>query len=451
MPEVKEPTKEPEVAPDGPTDIKTFTPQKSDAIKDALLNDSELHAKEEAKKKEEEAAAAAAKAADPPAVEKKDDDPDEVFKLPDEDDPFDMDEPMVVTPKEDDEPTPKLEIDELAEKKEGNAGLRQEIKAANEKLEKQREYFESEKARYAEEVEAMKAQLNESNQRLAYRNPDEHPSVLEITKPWDNELSSFVKEMTLVGGNGERLKSLAPELVRNFNALDENDPEYDNRKKQLIGMIDEHFPDDRREVIKLISRGSDILTRANEQVEKVRKGGEEFELGQASDNYDALIDDYTKLEKTYFNPSPDLRESDPLNPKVLLRDLIDSDPRIEEKAKKIKAFVRFAMTPLPPVDVGEIESMDDDQAAQFMQKRTGQHLAAKRKMGTMMAEALMSHAMFPVLSQELAQANKILSTVKSNQPSPAGNDDDPEKKEVEEPQGPQDIKGFKPKRANYKM
>lgn len=366
---------------------------------------------------------------------------DDDFKLPETDDPFDMGEKMVDVQPEDKKVDKPVDTS-VADKKEANKGLRDELKATRDRLSSQTEAHEK-------AISDMSAKLNESNQRLAYRNPDEHPDVIAITKPWDNELKSFAKEMTLVGGDGERLKALAPELVRNFNDLDENSADYDDRKEKLIGVIEENFPDDKREVIRLFSRGADAFLAANEKIAEIKKGGQNFEVGQANENYDAVIAQYDKLEKGYFNPSKELRETDPLNQKVLLRDLIDSSDLIREKSEKVKAFTRFALTPLALPKESDLRGMDEDASAQFLQKRTAEHNAAKKRMGDMIGEALMSHTMFPVLSRDLAAALKQIEDYKRALPSPNGNDDD--QVIIADSGEETDIKDFKPKRSALKF
>lgn len=452
-------TTDPPAESTGPGDISTFKPTKNTKLKSALLtgNDLSEHEAKEAEKAAE--AAAAAKAAeeeedDDPA---KIDDPDDDHALPKSDDPFEMDDPMVDSIKKKTEPDPADTDDpakpDIQKKKEGNAGLREEVKAANGRLEEQRDQFKRQIEGLNGEIGDLKTQLNESSNRLAYRNPDEHPDVQAITDPWDVALDTAAKEMTLTGGDGEKLKSLAPELVRNFNKLDTADADYDKRKDQIIGMVEENFPDDRKDVVKLISRGSDILTKANAKIDEVRQQGQDFEVGRATENHDAIIAQYDEMEKTYFNPSNELRAADPLNQKVLLRDLIDSDDKIKDKSEKIKGFVRFAMTPLALPRQSELDGMDEDQAAHLMQRRTGEHIAAKRKLGKMMAEALLSHAMFPVLSRDLAEATEALKNFKSNRPKPGGNDEELKVGDEDEtpPDGPADITTFVAPRSNIKL
>lgn len=459
MPDIKEP----EVDPTGPADIKEFKVQKNSGLKSALLSEPELAAKKEAdatKAAEDATAKAAADAAvikaaneDPPV--KKDGD----HTLPNDDDPFEMDDPMVTAiPEETDGDPPPVSPpvkdgdDDLKKKKEGNSGLRDEVRAANSRIDEQKGRFEGEITGLNDEITDLKRQLHESSNRLAYRNPDEHPDVQAITGPWDEDLNTTAKEMTLTGSDGERLKSLIPELVRNFNSLDESASDYNDRKDQIIDMVAENFPDDRKDVIKLISRGSDALTKANAKINEVRQNGRDFEVGQANANHEEIMTQFNALEKTHFNPSDELRQADPLNPKVLLRDLIDSDDRIKQKSEKIKNFVRFAMTPLALPKEAELQGMDEDQANHLMQRRTGEHLAAKRRLGKMMVEALMSHAMFPVLSRDLAHANEALSGFKSNRPAPGSNDDDDrEMSKDTPPTGDGDIKKFKPERANLRF
>lgn len=404
-------------------DIGDFAPEKNSLLDDVGMTEHQLSEKmKSSKKPESEPEPVAGKKPKKDELSSEDD-----FVVPGDESDFDIDDPLDIDlgpdkrAKPDEKPEEKPE-ERVIHKKGENLNLRDAVKEANERAQQATGLAE----RLRGERDALKAKLedaqngyNDIQNRLSFRNPVEHPDVRNIVAPWDRELNIMAEEMNLSGENGTQLKTMAPTLVRMMQSLgDPSSQGYSDRKEEIIEAIGDNFPEDKKDVIKLISKGARTLEEANAKIEELKSIGSDYETNQANENYNNISKAWDDLDKTFFKPSPDLIANDPMNPKVILHNLIDIDPQVKAKSEQIRKFVRYASLPLPPVDKREVSGMDDDAAANYLQSRTRHHSVAQQRFQQMATEALLSHACLPSIYKSLMDAKEENSNIKMTTPKP---------------------------------
>lgn len=432
MPEIAEPEKK---------SIKDFKPMKNDALADIELSDAQIEQKKIAALPEEPVESPQLK-----PVDKSEDD----SIVPNRADSFDPSDPLsldVDPPIK--QPDPKT--DELLQRKEGNSEMRGQIEEANKRTkesDKVSEGLRLANANLMKELEDAKSGLNAAEKKLTHKDPSTHPDVQRLIKPWDDDLNALAKEMSISGSDGAKLKADASALVQQFQQLGEVGSEgYEDRKEALVGEIDISFPDDKREVIRMLNKGANVMDEATSLMESIATDGGEYEKGQALEVYEAMSKDYSELEKGYFNPTEEMRTSSPYSATVIHSDYISKSDKLSSHAEQTKNFVRGAFLPLLPLSRNETRGMTDAEVAAYNQERTAQHRKDQGKIRDIAAPALFSHALLPIVQKQLDEALLQLKTVRDANPKPKGGDITPEASDDEKT----NIKEFNPPRSNLKF
>jgi len=446
MPPVEEPQTE-------KTDIKKFTPKRNDSLADIELSDAQIQEKNALKKSAEEGEAlkkAAAENVQESAPQKPVDRHEEDFQTPDAG--FNLETPLSLEDEILPSEKPAAREDEITVKKEENSGIRSQIEEANKRAKTATQQVESiqlANENLQKELEQLKSGYNEAQKKLTFKDPSQHPDVKALVKPWDDELNALAKEMSLSGSDGARLKADASMLVQQFQKLGEVGSQgYDERKQDLMDYIDDSFPDDRREVIRILNRGAVVMDDAEGLMQSITENGSAYEQGQALEIYEAMSKDYTELEKGFFNPTEEMRTSSPYLPSVIHADYITSNDGIRDHSVQTKNFVRRAFLPLPPLSRNETRGMSDQEVAKYNQERTAKHRADQLKIRDMAAPAFMSHALLPIVQNQLDKALFQLKEIRDANPKPKAESDlgggDKEEQVT-------NIKDFDPGRPNVQL
>ena len=417
MPPVEEPQEK--------QDIKTFTPKRNDSLADIELSDAQVEEKKSLKKAAEEGEILK-KEAEEKSTAKPVDKHEDDFVTPDARS-FNLDEPLSledgILPSE--KPSPR--VDDISAKKEENSGIRSQIEEANKRAKAATEHAESLKLaneNLLKEVEQARSGLTEAHKKLTFQDPSKHPDVQKLVKPWDDDLNALAKEMSLSGSDGARLKADASMLVQQFQQLGESGSQgYDERKEELMDQIETAFPDDRREVIRILNRGASIMDNAEALMQSISQNGSEYEQGQALEIYEAMNKDYSELEKGFFNPTEEMKTSSPYLPVVIHSDYIQSDESLRERSLQTKNYIRRAFLPLPPLSRNETRGMSDQEVATYNQERTAKHRADQLKIRDMAAPAFFSHALLPLVQNQLDKALLQLKEIRDANPKPKSEDE----------------------------
>lgn len=447
MPKTKEAPKKEAVEK---TDIKKFKPMQNMLLGEVDLSEEQIASKRESEKQEvEESKKAEAK---PDAKDNKED-----FSIPLDDGKSPLDDDLLLDAIAGDEVKPVDDGKELTGeekikvKKEENSGIRSQIEEANKKL--KLAITNSEAAKI--ENESLKQKLRDMEQNLqrsiTTKDPSQHPDVISLVKPWDDELNSFVQEISLSGGDGSKLKAMTPQLIQNFQQLGEvGSPGYEERKDELMSSIDESFPDDRREVIRILSKGANVMSEAANLMDRIRNNSSEMDKSESLEAYEKMAGDFSELEKHFFNPSDEMRQNDPYKQRVIHRGYIDTSEAAKVRSIQTKDHLRYVFLPLKPLEEGEIRGMSNEEAAQYQQDRMQNHRQAQLKVRDMATEAFFSHALLPQIQKRLDEALSELQDFRDSSPrlKDGTTEEGGEKREGEEIS---DIKDFDPGRPNLKF
>ena len=445
-----------------PADIKEFVPTNK-GMDDMNFTPAQIEAREHADaadkiRVENEAADKAKDLLDdgkPPVEPKKTDEDD--FNLP-PNDGFGLDDPLKMG--KDEDPPAKVEPkkpEEVGDKKEQNAAFRQQIESANDRAKES----DGKLASALAQIEDYKTQITESQtktkeiqDKLSFQDPSEHPKVQELLAPWDRDLDALSQQISLNGGQGAKLKVEAKELIQQFKGLgDQMSEGFEERRDALIGKIDENYPGDRKEIIAMMSKGASVFGEAENMMRDIRDNGGKFQAEEARSFYNTICDEYKDVEKHFFNPSQELRDSDPANARVIMADIAENNPAVKDRMDTIKKFSRFGLNPLPPVDDTELRGMDDEAAAKYLEDRRVQHNTIGRTIRETYAESRMALTLVPVLAEKISKYEKIIEDMKKATPIPKDEDGKPipQKDEPTDAEKAAGIKGFDPGPVNVNL
>lgn len=454
MPETA--TLEKDKADDKPADMKDFQPLDNTLLDSLGLSDDQIaenEAKKEQEKQQEEAKDQ--EVVETPSEDIKSDDDD--FTVPEKDN-LGLDDPLEVKIDKDKEPEkePKdTEDQDVIDKKDRNSSFRLQVAEATKRAKSATEQAE----RLNSENEELKAQrtvleksLEEARTKLSFKDPSQHPEVQALVKPWDDELNAKSQEIAINGGDGVKLKIHAEKWVRQLRDLGDPSSEgFDQRRDEFVAEISDAYPDDHKEIITMLSKGSSTLSEAESLMEKIRVNGSEYEATEALKAFDRLRKGYSDIEKSFFNPSDDLRESDPFHSRVILADIIAGDEAAKERSERVKKFVRQAVLPLPPVGNEELRGMDDESATNYLHERMVQKQGVENKLKDMMPEAIMSMMVLPSIWKLAMDASSENEEIRKANPKLTGDLEEDEESSKEKEETPEDIKDFEPGASKLKF
>lgn len=373
-------------------------------------------------------------------------------------DPVEPAPPADVTP---DEPAPDPKPDpdaaakaeeEKAERARQNQGLRDQLTRLNADLasrdaqikERDEKIANFEKRLSAQEAQLMDTEnrFEQSTRQLARKNPLEHSEVTAITGPWDAELRTAAKDLTLSGGQGNQLLARAPDLISAYrNIGEEGSVGFEDRRQAFNQELDEIGGDNRGEIFSLIRRGAHVASQAEEKVADIQSHADAYAYRETAAQYEQAVNLYDQIEAGYFAPSQDLKESDPLNSRVIIAEMIKSSESAQEGAGKTKQFLRKAFLPLSPVDPAELASMLPEQQEQYLKKRSLDQAQAMDTLQRYAGDALMALRLLPGIFKSNQDMRAELEALRRERPTP--DPVDPQNPAIQrDPAGPRSFSEF---------
>lgn len=367
---------------------------------------------------------------------------------------------------EDPEPTPNPEPNpgsspEPEPEPVGNAGLREKLGIANTRVRELEEgnvaattRIKELESRLQQQEETAKAEAEKAqdlSRQVGHQDPVSHPDVVAITQPWQEELQTFSRDLSLDGGDGNRLMEVAAPLVKQYANLGQPGSDgFEQRRDEFNSAIDNNFgQDQRRDIIALVRKGHEAMHRAEQKIQEISENADAYYYTQTKDRYDGILSEFREIEKGYFSPSPELKETDPYHPTVILSQMSDQSEALKGRLGQITKFLRDALLPLPPLNPKELESMDSEAAGRFMQKQATDHAAKVAKLQRMAGPAMGSMVVVSTLWKQNQELRGQLELLRGEKPVPSGSDPNPEPEP--EPTGPKDPSEFQPLENPHKL
>lgn len=355
----------------------------------------------------------------------------------------------------DDDPEPEPEVDPKP-----NAGLREQLTTANSTIKELEEgnvaavtrikELEENLAAREKMIEEKEKKEKDLSLQVGHKDPVNHPDVVAITKPWDTELRAFASDM-LEAKDGSKLISNAGQLVSEYRKIGELGSEgYEKRREDFNAAIDDNFgQDNRREIIALVRKGHEAITRAEAKIAEISENADSYYYTQTKEKYDGILDQHQQIESSYFKPSPELRETDPYHPTVILSEMSEQSEALRDRLGSITKFLRGALLPMAPLNPKELESMDQEAAGRFLQKANADHSASVSKLHRMAGPALGAMVVLPTIWKQNQKLRQEVEALRGEKPAPSG-DPDPTPADPQ-PTGPLKPQDFQPSENPHRI
>lgn len=452
----KDPANEPEKGGDKPA-ILDFQPAANS------LFDTENLPPEKSEQDDEPKPEPKKKQAAKKGEEKPDDEPrpdrDKMFEIDgDDDEPDDEKEKdSELEDEPDDEPEKdesELTDEEKKDRKAKNSRLRNELKKANENA-KAAESRASEAESRAEDLEsklkASEARATDLEKRVTYRDPSTHPEVQKIYHDFNARLAERTEIMNFGSDDamGDRLGNEIQSLVTQYQRLGDKSSEgYAQRFDALKDHLSENYSGSEKDVFELVKQGASALESVQSKVKEISENGAQFSYQESKGQYDMVRERYLNLTKGAFEPSQELRETDPLHPSVIIRDLLDAEAEdggseLADALRKINRFAERAMVPLAPLSPDDVAKIPEGERQAKMNERLVEWTKTVDQAQQVLPVALMSYRLLPKLAEENMRLRQALEEKRGAKPK-LGSDDLEHEHEEEEDDAPGDIKKFEP-------
>ena len=288
--------------------------------------------------------------------------------------------------KELEEPKPKADVvkkPEEAEKKEApkepvapeatNSEIRNQLIAANERAKsalEEKTAMETRLAELEEERNKLQKEYTSQKEAIGATNVAYHPEVRALSQPWDDRMRVLADAMDTTGGNGDYLRGSAHELISEWSKVGESGSDgFNDRRAAFVDRLRENFGDDAREVGRLIAEGVPVVKAVQAKMKEISENSTEYQYKSERKSYDDIARQYDDIEAEAFAVSPELRESDPFHPKVIIDEFMKDSEELKERKKLVEKFQRKLHVGLAPVSPKELESMSDKDRAEFLERR----------------------------------------------------------------------------------
>jgi hypothetical protein len=287
-----------------------------------------------------------------------------------------------------------------------------EKEAELERVRKEREDFEN---RF-KDVEGKYAELNRT---IGMERPEESEEVRNLIAPWNKEMDALAQDITVAGGDGGRFKQELGKMIAMARELrDPNADGFDQKRDEFNRMVSAYGQDHAKDVRRFVFNGIELQDKARSVMQDLTRNAGNIRHQREMQAFTAIVKDYEKDEAGFFNPAPEVKETDPFNAEVLVTELLNGSDAGKQRMTAIKKFIRFTDLPLPPVPEDELAKMSEQDAATFLENRLRNHQAAIVRRRKMMPAAMAAHALLPSLVKRNKELEDQIATLRGNTPSP---------------------------------
>ena len=329
--------------------------------------------------------------------------------------------------------------------------LADEKKTAEERFEADKKAWEEEKASLAaaaKERDTLKADLDARRVKESAGDLMRHPSVLEITAPWEARFDEFVNEADENGvRKASQLRQPIVQLAAKYNAarqMEDEDARID-AMAEVKSEVGELVGDEMQgAAMSLVRDAAARLPQVNAAIQELQRNFPQVEYRQRMDGFEQMLKRHEDLEAASFNPSAEAAKSDPLNPSVVMKAIIDGSPEAKAASSSAKNFARLALLPPPPVNPDDFAGLDEEGVKTRVDAINARHTNANATLRKILPEALLARQLLPGLYARLNQLESLIAgDRKVLRQKSDGTDMHKEVQEEEELEAG-DIRNFKP-------
>jgi hypothetical protein len=374
---------------------------------------------------------------DPPSGEPAADDADPFAPIED-----------IGSPKSDDDPkpgeTPKPAEGEPAPTADSK-GLRAQLELANQRI---KEY---ESGQASEEIRKQLLEVQEANKRLQgqihARDPHSHPEVIDLRREMQGKYAGVVRSMQISGEDPSFLVGFLQSNLPDLTAIgDPNSQAYLDKVGELRSSLQERgiSRESIGAILNLADQGVDNSKRMASKIKDISDNWTTYEAKSAREEHERIAKEWSSIERTWLNPTPDKLENDPYNPTVFMAKAIQGNDQLESKLRQTGKALVSTFMPLPPIMPEDLAGMDDNEVSNYLENRVKTHSTKLRAFHGVVGDAMMFYRMGPSILRRLAEAESALADYKGADPVPGGGSQPSGPKPQGGPAPADDIKGYEP-------
>jgi len=328
-----------------------------------------------------------------------------------------------------------------------------ELRKAYETAKTERDTLRAEKAEIEaakialeQEREQLRGQLGEATKHLTYRDPSTHPDVVAMHKSIDAEIRDLPRTALMSSKQATALATQAPTLINEFRRIGEPSTEgYDERRESFLTKVHDNFGDNGERVSAVIAKAAQTMEQVERKMAEIKEMGGVNGYQEAKARHDHIQADFaTRFEANFFQVSPEFAEANPYNSKVVLANLVKSNPKMKAAADEIKKLIRKASIPPPPINPKELDSMPPAERDQMLRGRMQEHQKIIQHFASQSAEAQLALSVVGPLFKEVTELREQLKLKTGEVLSPrGGGPPQPVDTQI-------DVKDFKPATVNLR-
>jgi hypothetical protein len=329
--------------------------------------------------------------------------------------------------------------------------LAAEKKAVDEQYEADKKAWEEEKANLAaaaKERDGLKADLEARRVKESAGDLMRHPTVLEITAQWEARFDEFINEADENGvRKASQLRQPIVQLAAKYNAarqMEDEDARID-AMAEVKSEVGELVGDEMQgAAMSLVRDAAARLPQVNAAIQELQKNFPQVEYRQRMDGFEQMLKKHEELESASFNPPAEAAKSDPLNPSVVMRAIIDGSPEAKTASASAKNFARLALLPPPPVNPDDFAGLDEEGVRARVDAINARHTNANATLRKILPEALLARQLIPGLYARLSQLESLIAGDRKVLRQKSDGTDMHKEIEEEEEIEASDIRNFKP-------
>lgn len=381
---------------------------------------------------------------DPKPDPKPDPQPDKVESVSD----FDPDKKVDLPVKEEKRGPGRPAKDAMREQMEQLSATKKALEEKYETEKKSWEERQTELEAAAKERDTLKLDMESRRVKESAGDLMQHPTVRAITAPWDSRFEEFVQE---ADENGVRkalqLKTPMVQLAAKYNQarqLEDEDARID-AMAEVKSEVGELVGDEMMgKAMSLIRDAAARIPQINEAVSELQRNFPQVEYRQRMDGFEQMLKKHEELESASFNPSAEAAKSDPLNPSVVMKAIIDGSPEAKTASTSARNFARMALLPPPPINPDDFAGLDEQGVKNRVDQINARHANANATLRKILPEALLARQLIPGLYSRLSQLESLVSGERKVLRQKSDGTELHEEIQNEEDEDASDIRNFKP-------
>ena len=322
--------------------------------------------------------------------------------------------------------------------------LREQVIAANARAKEAQKALEDQREeldRINKERNKLDEKLRSTTDAISQVEAAAHPQVTAITAPFEDKLGEYCEKLDGRGRLGNKLRQLAPQLINQRVAVgDPGEEGFEKRQEEFTEVMKEHFGErDWENTADIITDGARVAKQMRSKVAEITADAEKFRYDAQVANHMKSVKQYEELEKMFGTVPPEVLETNPDDPRLLLNTLMEEIPQLKEREGLVKQHLRRVNLPLPPVDPKSLEGMTDEDQALHLQERVRRYEQDRMQHAQASYEGYIWRMAGPLLAKMVRDMRDRATSASRSTPAPRDNSAQQTETPEEQPLSPADF------------